>query len=207
MTDKERKIREALKRAGSKLNLGELERIKRETGAKGGIVPIAKSMGIDFSSGVRNRNNLQPSVTIPGYGTPSAEEFLNPAVYQGTLAQNLGILTAQGGLDIANVNKDALIAVERIKKSSTLDISQLNLEGIKYASDRDLEGTKYASDRQLEGVLGAENIRAKGAIDLQGIINAGTANVENIRGEYGIKGKKIDRSTAILGSLVSSFNF
>jgi tetrahydromethanopterin S-methyltransferase subunit G len=33
------------------------------------------------------------------------------------------------------------------------------------------------------------------------------SNVENIRGEYGVKGKKIDRSTAILGGLVSAFNF
>jgi hypothetical protein len=63
------------------------------------------------------------------------------------------------------------------------------------------------ADRELESNLGVENIRAKGAVDLQKVVNTGMERVEDIRGEYGIKGKKVDRSTAILGGLVSAFNF
>jgi hypothetical protein len=69
------------------------------------------------------------------------------------------------------------------------------------------DASKYITQLQVGGSKDVENIRTKGAIDLQGIVNAGMANVENIRGEYGVKGKKVDRSTAILGGLVSAFNF
>ena len=206
MSSKTQSIKDALK-GRSTLNLGGLERIKRDLGIKGGVIPIAESMGIRISAGARTGGN-SPPVSVPGFGGSfSSEEFLNPAVYQGTLAQNLGVLDAQSSLDVAVENGKSLKAVERIKKNALLETSKLNLEGTKYTADKGLEGSKYSDDRQLEGVLGAENIRAKGAIDLQGIINAGAANVENIRGEYGIKGKKVDQKTAILGNLVSAFNF
>ena len=194
MASNEQQIRDALKGRDT-LNLAGLNRIKKDLGIKGGVIPIAESMGIDVSYGAREGGNSSP-VDVPGFGDFSSEEFLNPGVYQGTLAQNLGVLNAQSSIDVAKENGKSLIAIERIKKNTALGLGALNLEG-----------TKYSSDRELEGVLGAENIRAKGAIDLQGIINAGAANVENIRGEYGIKAKKVDRSTAILGSLVSAFSF
>jgi hypothetical protein len=110
----------------------------------------------------------------------------------------IGGINAQGNIDtqIANLNSDA-----------SKNITQLQVGGAKDVANIQGDTAKYIADRELESNLGVENIRTKGAIDLQGIINAGMANVENIRGEYGVKGKKIDRSTAILGSLVSAFNF
>jgi hypothetical protein len=194
MASNEQQIRDALKGRDT-LNLAGLNRIKEDLGIKGGVIPIAKSMGINISYGAKEGGNSS-SVSVPGFGDFSSEEFLNPAVYQGTLAHNLGVLNAQSSVDVAKENGKSLVAVERIKKNTALGVGKLQLEGV-----------KYSSDRELEGVLGAENIRSKGAIDLQGIINAGAANVENIRGEYGIKGKKVDQNTAILGSLVSAFNF
>jgi hypothetical protein len=108
----------------------------------------------------------------------------------------LNLVNAQGNIDtqIANLNSDA-----------SKYITQLQVGGAKDVAN--MVTAKYVADRELEGNLGVENIRTKGAIDLQGIVNAGMANVENIRGEYGVKGKKVDRSTAILGGLVSAFNF
>jgi hypothetical protein len=52
-----------------------------------------------------------------------------------------------------------------------------------------------------------ENIRSTGAINLQRIMNEGNERVENIRGTFGLRGKGIDRGTAILSSLASAFNF
>ena len=69
------------------------------------------------------------------------------------------------------------------------------------------DASKYITQLQVGGSKDVAGIQTKGAIDLQGIVNAGMENVENIRGGYGIKGKKIDQKTAILGSLVSAFNF
>ena len=69
------------------------------------------------------------------------------------------------------------------------------------------DASKYITQLQVGGAKDVAGIQTKGAIDLQGIVNAGMENVENIRGGYGIKGKKIDQKTAILGSLVSAFNF
>ena len=119
------------------------------------------------------------------------------------------------------VRADAARDVTGIEAGATRYVAdqQLAGEGVRagatrYVADQQLAGegvragaTRYVADRQLESDLGVENIRAKGAIDLQGIINAGAANVENIRGEFNVKGKKVDRSTAILGGLVSAFNF
>jgi hypothetical protein len=109
-----------------------------------------------------------------------------------------GGINAQGNIDtqIANLNSDA-----------SKYITQLQVGGAKDVANIQSGTAKYVADRELESNLGVENIRTKGAIDLQGIVNAGMANVENIRGEYGVKGKKVDRSTAILGGLVSAFNF
>ena len=110
----------------------------------------------------------------------------------------IGSINTQGNIDtqIAGMNAE-----------SAKNITQLQVGGAKDVANIQSGTAKYVADRELESNLGVENIRAKGAIDLQGIINAGMSNVENIRGEYGVKGKKIDRSTAILGSLVSAFSF
>jgi hypothetical protein len=194
MASKEQQIRDALK-GRSTLNLGGLNKIKKDLGIKGGVIPIADSMGIKVSYGAKTGGNPSP-VGVPGFGSFSSEGFLNPEVYEGILSQNIATLAAQSNVDVAKEYAKSQKEVARINKSASLGVSRLNLKG-----------TQYASDKELEGVLGAENIRAKGAIDLQGIINAGAANVENIRGEYGIKGKKVDQNTAILGSLVSAFNF
>jgi hypothetical protein len=90
---------------------------------------------------------------------------------------------------------------------SAKNITELQTGAQKDIANTQAGATRYVADRELESNLGVENIRAKGAIDLQGIVNAGMERVEGIRGEYGIKGKKVDRSTAILGGLVSAFNF
>ena len=205
MSKNTQKIKDALK-GRSTLNLGGLERIKRDLGIRGGVIPIAESMGIRISAGARTGGNSTP-VDVPGFGEFSSEGFLSPAEFDAQSLLNQ--LNQQGNIsaDVARINGKSLLEVEKIKGNTTLKASKFALEGTKYAADKELQGTQYSSDRQLESVLGAENIRARGAIDLQGIINAGAANVENIRGEYGIKGKKVDQKTAILGSLVSAFNF
>ena len=116
---------------------------------------------------------------------------------------------------------DQGLAGENVRASTSRYLADQELAGenvragtTKYVADQGLAGenvrastSRYLSDRQLESDLGVENIRAKGAIDLQGIINAGASNVETIRGEYGLKGKQIDRNTAMFNSLISSFNF
>jgi len=211
MASKEQRIRDALKNR-STLNLGGLTKIKKDLGIKGGVIPIAQSMGIKISQGAKTGGKSSP-VSVPGFGDFSSEEFLNPGAFLGILGQNEAVLDAQSSVDVAEVNRKALKEVEKIRKNSALQLGELNLEGIKYQTDATYvtdsteRSRKYSDDRQLEGVLGAENIRAKGAIDLQGIINAGAERVENIRGEYGIKGKKIDSNTAMLGALISAFNF
>jgi hypothetical protein len=211
MASKEQRIRDALKNR-STLNLGGLNKIKKDLGIKGGVIPIAQSMGIKISQGAKTGGSSS-SVGVPGFGQFSSEGFLSPAEFDAQSALNL--LNQQGNIsvDVAEVNRKGLKEIERIRKNSALQLGELNLEGIKYQTDATYvtdsteRSRKYSDDRQLEGVLGAENIRAKGAIDLQGIINAGAERVENIRGEYGIKGKKIDSNTAMLGALISAFNF
>ena len=183
-------VKDRLQNVGSKLSSSELDRIKEKTGVSGGIRAIAKKQGISLpGSGPRER------AEVPGYGF-SGGEGMFPAEFDYQSALNL--VNAQGNIDtqIANLNSDASKYITQLQVGGAKDVAKIQ------------GGTaKYVADRELEGNLGVENIRTKGAIDLQGIVNAGMANVENIRGEYGIKGKKVDRSTAILGSLVSAFNF
>ena len=183
-------IKDRLQNVGPKLSSSELDRIKEKTGVSGGIRAIAKKQGISLpGSGPRER------AEVPGYGSSEAQGMF-PAVLDYNAL--IGSINAQGNIDtqIANLNSDASKYITQLQVGGSKDVAGIQ------------SGTaKYVADRELEGNLGVENIRAKGAIDLQGIINAGMANVENIRGEYGVKGKKIDRSTAILGSLVSAFNF
>ena len=178
-------IKDRLKKVGSKLSSSELARIKEKTGVSGGIRAIAKRQGISSPG----------RAAVPGYGSSEAQGMF-PAEFDYQSALNL--VNAQGNIDtqIANLNSDASKYITQLQVGGAKDVA--NIQG----------GTaKYVADRELEGNLGVENIRTKGAIDLQGIVNAGMANVENIRGEYGVKGKKVDRSTAILGGLVSAFNF
>jgi hypothetical protein len=183
-------IKDRLQNVGPKLSSSELDRIKEKTGVSGGIRAIAKKQGISLpGSGPRER------AEVPGYGSSEAQGMF-PAVLDYNAL--IGSINAQGNIDtqIANLNSDA-----------SKYITQLQVGGAKDVANIQSGTAKYVADRELESNLGVENIRTKGAIDLQGIINAGLANVENIRGEYGIKGKKVDRSTAILGGLVSAFSF
>jgi hypothetical protein len=183
-------IKDRLQNVGPKLSSSELDRIKEKTGVSGGIRAIAKKQGISLpGSGPRER------AEVPGYGSSEAQGMF-PAVLDYNAL--IGSINAQGNIDtqIANLNSDA-----------SKYITQLQVGGAKDVANIQSGTAKYVADRELESDLGVENIRTKGAIDLQGIINAGLANVENIRGEYGIKGKKVDRSTAILGGLVSAFSF
>lgn len=181
---------EQLRNVGSKLSSQELERIKEGSDLSGGIKARATKLGISLP-GIGRRERAE----VPGYGSSEAEGMF-PAVFDYQSALNL--VNAQGNIDtqIANLNSDA-----------SKYITQLQVGGAKDVAGIQGDTAKYVADRELESNLGVENIRTKGAIDLQGIVNAGMANVENIRGEYGVKGKKVDRSTAILGGLVSAFNF
>ena len=158
-----------------------------------------------------------PPASIPGF-TPSSAEGVTPAVFDYEKALNL--INAQGNINtsIQKLESDAQKYAASVQASATASAASSQAEATKFAASVQANAmmgvattqagaTKYVADKELESALGVENIRSKGAIDLQGIINAGTANVENIRGEYNLKGKKIDRSTAILGGLVSAFNF
>ena len=183
-------VKDRLKKVGPKLSSSELDRIKEKTGISRGIKAQATKQGLSLpGSGPRERAEL------PGYGSSEAQGMF-PAEFDYQSALNL--VNAQGNIDtqIANLNSDA-----------SKYITQLQVGGAKDVAGIQGGTAKYVADRELEGNLGVENIRTKGAIDLQGIVNAVMANVENIRGEYGVKGKKVDRSTAILGGLVSAFNF
>lgn len=181
---------EQLRSVGGKLSSQELSRIKEGSDLPGGIKARAKKLGIGIpGSGPRG------TAEVPGFGFSEAEGMF-PAEFDYQSALNL--VNAQGNIDtqIANLNSDASKYITQLQVGGSKDVA--NIQG---------DTAKYVADRELESNLGVENIRTKGAIDLQGIVNAGMANVENIRGEYGVKGKKIDRSTAILGGLVSAFNF
>lgn len=136
-----------------------------------------------------------PPAVIPGF-KPSTAKGSTPAVFEYEKALNL--LNAQG-----NINT----TIQKLESDAAKYAADVQASAMTSAASTQAGATKYVADKELESALGVENIRSKGAIDLQGIINAGAANVENIRGEYNIKGKKVDRSTAILGGLVSAFNF
>ena len=187
-------VRRQLGKTGGKLSSSELGKLKDKFDVSGKFIrQEARKEGIRLPG--------QSRADLPGYGSAEAEsdaaiKGMYPNVFDYTGANNL--LVTQGNIDtqIANLNSDA-----------SKYITQLQVGGAKDVADIQSGTAKYVADRELESNLGVENIRAKGAIDLQGIVNAGMSNVENIRGEYGIKGKKIDQNTAILGGLVSAFNF
>ena len=183
---------------GPKLSSSELGKLKEKFGVSGKFIKQeAEKKGIRLpGSGPREEE------TTSGADVAKADRQFYKATgmypSQFDAQATLNFINAQGNIDtqIANLNADASKYITQLQVGSAKDVANIQ------------SGTaKYVADRELESNLGVENIRAKGAIDLQGIINAGMSNVENIRGEYGVKGKKIDRSTAILGSLVSAFNF
>ena len=149
-----------------------------------------RNQGGNRSGGGGGRRNRPPRFRFP------AAEGVTPAEFDYQSASNL--LNAQGNIDtqIANINSDAARYVTELETGAQKDVASTQAGA-----------TRYVADRELESNLGVENIRAKGAVDLQKVVNTGMERVENIRGEYGIKGKKVDRSTAILGGLVSAFNF
>ena len=148
------------------------------------------NQGGNRSGGGGGRSNRPPRFRF------SAAEGVTPAEFDYQSASNL--LNAQGNIDtqIANINSDAARYVTELETGAQKDVASTQAGA-----------TRYVADRELESNLGVENIRAKGAVDLQKVVNTGMERVEGIRGEYGIKGKKVDRSTAILGGLVSAFNF
>ena len=183
---------------GGKLSSSELGKLKEKFGVSGKFIKQeAEKKGIRLpGSGSREEE------TTSGADVAKADRQFYKATgmypTEFDAQATLNFINAQGNIDtqIANLNSDA-----------SKYITQLQVGGAKDVANIQSGTAKYVADRELESNLGVENIRTKGAIDLQGIINAGMSNVENIRGEYGVKGKKIDRSTAILGSLVSAFNF
>ena len=211
-----KQIRNALSSVGGSLGPKEIARIKRETGATSGIKEAARGLGINIkgsSSSSSSSSNPLLTFGLPGFG-----EGLAPAEFD--FQSTIGAIRAQGGVDtgIAKLNADAAKAVERLRGKSARDVANIEagatryqadigLRGVQYQSDKELEATRYQADRQLEAALGVENIRTKGAIDLQGIVNAGLERVEGIRGEYGLKGKMLDRGTSIYAGLVNAFNF
>ena len=121
----------------------------------------------------------QSRADLPGYGSAEAE---SDAAING-MYPNVFDYTGANNLLVTQGNIDTQIA---------------NLNS---------DASKYITQLQVDSAKDVAGIQTKGAIDLQGIVNAGMENVENIRGGYGIKGKKIDQKTAILGNLVSAFNF
>jgi hypothetical protein len=183
-------IKDRLQNVGPKLSSSELDKIKEKTGVSGGIRAIAKEQGISLpGSGPYER------AEVPGYGSSGAQGMF-PAVLDYNAL--IGSINAQGNIDtqIAGMNAESAKNIAQLQVGGSIDVA--NIQG---------DTAKYIADRELESALGVENIRAKGAIDLQGIINAGMSRVEKIRGKYDVRGKKIDRSTTILGGLVSAFNF
>jgi len=181
-------IRGQLEKVGGKLSSSEFDKIKERLDVSGKLIrQQAKREDIRLPG--------QSRADLPGYGSSEAQGMF-PAVLDYNAL--IGSINAQGNIDtqIAGMNAESAKNITQLQVGGSIDVA--NIQG---------DTAKYIADRELESALGVENIRTKGAIDLQGIINAGMANVENIRGEYGVKGKKIDRSTAILGSLVSAFNF
>lgn len=185
-------LKKELSKVGNKLSSSELNKIKDKLGISSGVKSSAKDLGIKIGGGGGGNKG---SVEIPGFSYSESAGF-TPAEFDYQSALNL--VNAQGNIDsqIAGINSEAAKYVAQLQVTGSKDVANIQAGA-----------TKYVADRELEGALGTENIRAKGAIDLQKIVNTGMKDVENIRGGYGIQGKKIDRSTAILGGLVSAFNF
>ena len=181
-SSKDQILKDALKGVGPTLSTYELERIKKDTGIKGGVIPYAASLGIKPSYGVKQQTggNKGNSGSIPGF-TGSSMEGYNPAMFEGILAQNLASLGGNISADVARIMAASEIEKAKIANRGLLKSTEITAESSDYATDAEERSKLYDSDRQLESILGAENIRSKGAINLQAIINAGAANIENIR--------------------------
>jgi hypothetical protein len=168
-----------------------IDKIKADLDIKGGIKAAAKDLGIGIKgSSSRDVFSDIPSSSFGSSGGSTPAEF----DYKSTL----NLINAQGNIDtqIARLNSEAASNVAKIKAGSDVDVARLGKES-----------EMYQADRGLEAALGVENIRSKGAIDLQKIMNEGNERVETIRGTFGLKGKGIDRGTAVLSALTSAFNF
>ena len=190
----------SVKKVGAVLDIDEYNALKTDLGSDSAIAAFAAGRGIKLDSAITNpkpkeeKPDGDPAV-IPGF-KPSTAAGDSPAVFD-----------YKKGLDYINAQGNINTAIQKIESDANKYISELQFGAQKEVAGIQAGATRYVADRGLESNLGVENIRSKGAIDLQGVINAGAANVENIRGGYGVQNKKIDRSTAILGGLVSAFNF
>ena len=184
------------KKVGAFLDLDEFDALKTEFGSDSGIADFAASRGIRLDPAI---TNPKPKEEKPE-GDPAVIPEFKSSIAEGDTP---AVFDYKKGLDYINAQGNINTNIQNIESEANKYIGQLN----KDVGIAQTEATRYVADRQLERDLGVENIRSKGAIDLQGIINAGAANVETIRGNYGLKGKQIDRDTAILGGLVSAFNF
>jgi hypothetical protein len=166
--------------------------LKAELGIKGGIKSAAKDLGIK----IKGSSSSSPVPSFSSSSSFGSSTGSTPAEFD--YRSTLNLVNAQGNIDtqIARLNSEAASNVARIKAGSDVNVARLAKEA-----------EVYRADRGLESALGVENIRSRGAINLQKIINEGDERVENIRGTFGLKGKGIDRGTAILSGLVSAFNF
>jgi hypothetical protein len=197
----------SVKKVGAVLDVDEFNNLKTKLGSDVRIADFAAARGIKLDPAITNppapkENKEGDPANIPGFASSTAEGY-SPAVFD-----------YQKGLDYINAQGNINTNIQRIESEANKYVSELETGATRYTADQQLaaekeraQATRYVADRELESNLGVENIRSKGAIDLQGIINAGASNVETIRGEYAVKGKKIDRNTTILGGLVSAFNF
>jgi hypothetical protein len=170
-----------------------IDKIKADLGIKGGIRSAAKDLGIKIK--VSSSSSSGPSSPVPSSSFGSSTGS-TPAEFD--FKSTLNLVNAQGNIDtqIAKLNSEAASNVAKIKSGSDVDVARLGKEA-----------EVYRADRGLEAALGVENIRSRGAIDLQKIMNEGNERVETIRGTFGLKGKGLDRGTAVLSALVSAFNF
>jgi hypothetical protein len=212
MSKKDRRLQEAL--AGrTKIGPKAIANIKADLGIKSGVKSAARDLDIKIKSG----SSKSGGASVPSSSFSSATG-LSPAVFDNQALLNF--LNQQGNIDtqIANINSDAsryiselqvggAKDVARIEGRTDRDVARIGGRTAKNVAQIQSRTTRYVADRELESNLGVENIRAKGAVDLQKIVNAGMERVENIRGEFGVRGKEIDRSTAILSGLLSAFNF
>lgn len=200
-----------VKKVGAVLDIDEYNTLKTKLGSDRGIAAFAAGRGIKLDPAITNPTSKKekadgPPAVIPGF-TPSTAEGSTPAFFD--YQKSLSLLNAQGNIDIKiqKIQTESNKYVAQLQSGAAQNIASTQAGAAQNVASTQAGAVTYSADRQLESDLGVENIRAKGAIDLQGIINAGAANVENIRGEYNVKGKKVDRNTAILGGLVSAFNF
>jgi hypothetical protein len=197
----------SVKKVGAVLDIDEFNALKTQLGSDARIASFAASKGIKLDPAITN----PPKAPTPKEGAPASIPGFTGSTAEG---DSPAVFDYKKGLDYINAQGNINTKIQNIESEANKYIAGLQAGSTKYVADKSLEGertraeaTRYVADRELESNLGVENIRSKGAIDLQGIINAGASNVETIRGEYAVKGKKIDRNTAILGGLVSAFNF